>query len=1292
MPVGSQPVSVQSSTQCLFAAGCYETTLVANPGAAQYLMLSSPFDNSVLGETLRINSGLETGLTLEESEVDDIFAHQLWSYNGTAYEEMQNKIILPWSGFWVATLPNASNSPAPKLLFPSSQTQVNLHVTATTGANLTDVNITVLKNGIEQSMANITETSGEIAFPLEPDVEYTLSFSKQGFANQIQRIKTPTAGQKVNLDVLLIPRGTQQTVADQPNVTLSDTTGSTVSLSNPQFIDSQGNAVNVSDGVNLTITSVDVSTPAGVAAFPGDFSGIPTAQSDATPIVSYGTVEYQFTRSSDGEELQLQPSQQAEIQIPLYVTKYQDGANIFAGDIVPFWSLNETTGIWTQEGTGTVVASANSPTGLTLQATASHFTWFSIAIPILIDQATAIVTVTAPEAGTALIKARTIPDIGWEPNTVDTVIPVGSSTGELVIAIPSYGKTCFWAEINFTSGNTATTPENCVTASTEVINITLEIQDGPLNLVASPQQNITALANLSVVQTKIQPTTIESQVDYVLESGILPAGITLHSLNTTTAVLSGVPTQLGTNTFVIKGTDVDGNSATIAMTYTVLYIASVPPPLTLEQLTEKIQTGADVTRVNTSQITDMSSLFYNLTSFNQDISNWDVGNVTDMSGMFQNASSFNQDISNWDVGNVTFISGMFYGATSFNQDINNWNVGNVTSMNHMFEGATSFNQNISNWDVSNVLYMQSMFNNATSFNQDISNWSVGNVTNMGQMFRGTTNFNQDIGNWNVGNVTNMNQMFYGATNFTNQNLSSWNISNVDMHFDFFEEAGSGNIEPIWPITLIQLSDMIENGEDVTQVNTSQIADMSYLFDGRTSFNQNISNWDVSNVTNMTSMFNNTIFFNQDISNWNVGNVTNMKFMFSQATSFNQDISIWDVGNVTDMNNMFNNATNFNQDISNWDVSIVTTMELMFSAATSFNQELGSWDVGNVTNMRFMFSQATSFNQDISNWNVSNVTNMGSMFFNAANFTNQDLSNWNVSNVNDYDNFFDGAGLDNIEPFLVLTKIQLLEMIHNGEDVTQVDTSHITDMSSLFENLTSFNQDISNWDVGNVKNMRYMFRGATSFNQDISTWGVGNVTNMIGMFERATSFNQDISNWDVGNVNSMIGMFASATSFNQDISNWDVGNVIDIGGMFHDATSFNQDISNWNVSNVSYIDYMFGDATSFNQDISNWNVSNVLHMQSMFENATSFNQDISNWDVANVENMDQMFRGATNFNQDIGNWNVGNVTNMNQMFYGATNFTNQDLSGWNVSNVGHYEHGNFFYQTGPGNIEPIWYGP
>ena len=72
-----------------------------------------------------------------------------------------------------------------------------------------------------------------------------------------------------------------------------------------------------------------------------------------------------------------------------------------------------------------------------------------------------------------------------------------------------------------------------------------------------------------------------------------------------------------------------------------------------------------------------------------EISNWDVSNVTNMSRMFRNATSFNQPLNNWDVSNVTSMNYMFRGATSFNQPLNNWNVSNVTRMTWMPSGLVN---------------------------------------------------------------------------------------------------------------------------------------------------------------------------------------------------------------------------------------------------------------------------------------------------------------------------------------------------------------------------------------------------------------------------------------------------------------------------------------------------------------------------------------------------------------------------------------------------------------------------
>ena len=182
------------------------------------------------------------------------------------------------------------------------------------------------------------------------------------------------------------------------------------------------------------------------------------------------------------------------------------------------------------------------------------------------------------------------------------------------------------------------------------------------------------------------------------------------------------------------------------------------------------------------QIADLSQMFRNNTSFNQDIGSWDTSNVGNMSSMFNNASAFNQDIGSWNTSSVTNMSSMFARSTAFNQDINTktinaglpdeyiaWDTSSVTLIRYMFLYASSFNQPIGNWDMSSVTNMDSMFSNAIAFNQDISSWDTSSVINMGNLFDNADAFDQDISNWDINQVITFSNFMISATGFSTTN-------------------------------------------------------------------------------------------------------------------------------------------------------------------------------------------------------------------------------------------------------------------------------------------------------------------------------------------------------------------------------------------------------------------------------------------------------------------------------------------------------------------------------------------
>ena len=100
-------------------------------------------------------------------------------------------------------------------------------------------------------------------------------------------------------------------------------------------------------------------------------------------------------------------------------------------------------------------------------------------------------------------------------------------------------------------------------------------------------------------------------------------------------------------------------------------------------------------------------------------------------------------------------------------------------------------------------------------------------------------------------------------------------------------------------------------------------------------------------------------------------------------------------------------------------------------------------------------------------------------------------------------------------------------------------------------------EISNWDTSRVTNMKYMFSEATSVNQPLNNWNVSDVTNMEYMFWHTTSFNQPLDKWNVSNVTNIDGVFCNASSFNQPLNDWNVSNVTNMDWIFLGASSFNQ---------------------------------------------------------------------------------------------------------------------------------------
>ena len=78
-----------------------------------------------------------------------------------------------------------------------------------------------------------------------------------------------------------------------------------------------------------------------------------------------------------------------------------------------------------------------------------------------------------------------------------------------------------------------------------------------------------------------------------------------------------------------------------------------------------------------------------------------------------------------------------------------------------------------------------------------------------------------------------------------------------------------------------------------------------------------------------------------------------------------------------------------------------------------------------------------------------------------------------------------------------------------------------------ETITEVYGDISNWNTSKITDMRELFMDKENFNENINDWDVSNVTNMKEMFLNANLFNKIFNNWKFSKVTNMSSVLPAA---------------------------------------------------------------------------------------------------------------------------------------------------------------------
>jgi hypothetical protein len=191
-------------------------------------------------------------------------------------------------------------------------------------------------------------------------VQTVVTCAPAGYFKSIHLLELK-ANKTAQVSLVMQTKTVLQTFSASAGATVTvGTQGATVALPANGYKDAAGNAY--SGQVQVSARFVNVATPRFAAIAPGTMSAT-NAQGKAVQLATYGMMEVLLTTPS-GDALQLN-GKKATITSPIDATQS-------APATIPLWYLDETTGLWKEEGVAT--KQGNSYT-----TEVAHFTWWNCA-------------------------------------------------------------------------------------------------------------------------------------------------------------------------------------------------------------------------------------------------------------------------------------------------------------------------------------------------------------------------------------------------------------------------------------------------------------------------------------------------------------------------------------------------------------------------------------------------------------------------------------------------------------------------------------------------------------------------------------------------------------------------------------------------------------------------------------------------------------------------------------------------------------------------------------------------
>ena len=253
-----------------------------------------------------------------------------------------------------------------------------------------------------------------------------------------------------------------------------------------------------------------------------------------------------------------------------------------------------------------------------------------------------------------------------------------------------------------------------------------------------------------------------------------------------------------------------------------------------------VKNTMNLSALNTSQVKNMSYMFYNAQIPSVSLSGLDCSEVTDMEAMFMNARISQIDLTGLRTSKLTNMGSMFEGCQiKDNLDLSGFNTEKVTSMSSLFKNCTATDICLTSFKTSNVTNMSSMFSGCSKLTSlDLTKFNTEKVQNNYSMFKDCSSLTSlTLGNFSVGFSTDLSAMFQGCSALTSVDLSKFNTANVtDMQYMF---DGCKSLPSL----------------DVSMFDTGNVLNMCNMFSGCTSLKElDLMKFSTPNVQTMDNMF------------------------------------------------------------------------------------------------------------------------------------------------------------------------------------------------------------------------------------------------------------------------------------------------------------------------------------------------------------------------------------------------------------------------------------------------------